>query len=99
MTAEQAEQKVLKRLAYIANNELLTEDANNLRTLISEFLSLRNDFRILKKKYDELKEAWGEIKEEILTIQRDGNSFINISYLLENIINKHLQEVENADSD
>ena len=49
MTAEQAEQKVLKRLAYIANNELLTEDANNLRTLISEFLSLRNDFRILKK--------------------------------------------------
>ena len=44
-------------------------------------------------------EGWKKVKEEILTIQKyDGNSFINISYLLENIINKHLQEVENADS-
>ena len=42
-------------------------------------------------------EAWEKVKEEILTIQKyDGNSFINISYLLENIINKHLQEVENG---
>ena len=43
--------------------------------------------------------AWKKVKEDILTIQNDGNSFINISYLLENIINKHLKEVENADSD
>ena len=41
-------------------------------------------------------EAWKKVKENILTIQNDGNSFINISYLLEKIINKHLKEVENG---
>ena len=40
--------------------------------------------------------TWEKVKEDILTIQRDGNSFIYIPYLLENIINKHLQEVENG---
>ena len=41
-------------------------------------------------------EAWEKVKEDIFIIQNDDNSFLNIPYLLENIINKHLQEVENG---
>ena len=50
---------------------------------------------LLREKVKKYEEAWEKVKEDILTIQNDGNSFINIPYLLENIINKHLQEVEN----
>ena len=37
--------------------------------------------------------AWGKVKKEIIDFLNE-NQFININYLSENIINKHLQEVE-----
>ena len=61
-------------------------------------LALREAQRYINELQQEnrkLKEAWGKVKENILTIQNDGNSFINIPYLLEKIIDKHLREVEN----
>lgn len=37
--------------------------------------------------------SWEKVKKEIIGFLNE-NQFININYLLENIINKHLQEVE-----